>query len=378
MSLNHDRLKQTKAEGSRTGQGWKTKENDNFIRVLPPHSRYLNDWAAMTDVSIQYEMHFFRIEGQQFPQVSRCLKDLKLQCPACDTYWAHHKSGDPGLKQLADQVRSARVYLMNVLDINNLAAGVQHWKSNYTCWNAILDMAANADFGNILDPANGVNLIVSMTPKSKSRTGFPQYTVAPERDGGAAGPVRRTTVSQILAGMPDWQQKMDALENEVEAAKKPEEIMQLLADMGFPIQGYQRRRPVAGAAPNATLNVAPSAPSMFPTPGPAVVQPTQQSPTVLPISVTPPAVGIPGVPQPVGVPGVPKVEAPHTVVQGFAAALPLPTAHYDPGPRYTPVVPESEHPKGAPRCFGDYKPKVHQCQPCQCRGDCQSKMLGVA
>src|SRR6266576_2787450 len=150
-AINHDRLKQRRTESSRSGNGWKPKEGENKVRVLPPGSKYLAAWDQMEDIAVGYEMHFFKIEGKQPTEVTRCPKDLKLPCPACEAYWTIYKSTDPGMKELARQIKSVRVYLMNVIDLNNVSAGIQHWPANYTCWDKILEMVANPSYGNVLD-----------------------------------------------------------------------------------------------------------------------------------------------------------------------------------------------------------------------------------
>lgn len=367
--LNHDRLKQRRTEGSRGGTGWKPKAGENKVRVLPPGSRYLTAWDTMEDIAVGYEMHFFKTEGQKATDVSRCLKDLKLVCPACEAYWAHYKSTDPGIKELAKQIKSVRVYLMNALDINNLAAGIQRWPANYTCWDKILEMVANPSYGNVLDPANGVNFLVNLTPADRSKTGFPQYDVQPERDGGSAGPVFRTTVMQVLAAIPDWQAQLDQLDEGITAAKTAAEIQALLDAMRVPPAAGQPSRIPAVARPPAGAVAAPA-------PVAAVAPIAAAAPAPVAVAApTPVAAAVPAaIPSP---PAAPVAAA----VASFQAAAPAAssTFAYDPGPQYVPVVPESQHPAGAPRCFGDYKPTVHKCNyPCPFRGACQSKFLGVA
>jgi hypothetical protein len=107
-------------------------------------------------------------------------------------YRTHKKSTDPGLVEMAKSIRAADQYLFNILDINNLQAGIQAWPANYTCWDKIMEIAANPAWGNVVDPANGVNFDVTMTPGNRSRTGHNQYSVMPG-DGG-----QRTTVEAIL------------------------------------------------------------------------------------------------------------------------------------------------------------------------------------
>jgi len=332
----------------------------------------------MEDIAIKFEMHYFRIEGRQPTEVTRCPRDLKQPCPACDAYWAHYKSSDPGLKELAKQIKSASVYLMNLLDINNIAAGIQHWGGNYTCWDKILEIVANPMWGNVLDPANGVNFFISLTPANRSKTGFPQYSVTPEP--------QRTTVMEIIQQIPDWQAKLDELEDQMPPMKSAAEIQTLLDAMKVPPVAGGGRVPAAAAgaprliAPPAGVSPVPVAPAavqqpvVLPAAAPApVTAPTPSAPAAAPVPVAVAA------PVPVAV-AAPAAAAPSTVVTGFQARTP----HYDPGPQYTPKIPDDRRPTvtdqghAIPRCFSDYGQHPQGCPPCPVKGACQMKMLGVA
>ena len=376
MGIDHNKLKQRLA--SRGAAGWKTKPGENRIRVLPPHSRYLTDWEAMDDLSIAYKMHFFRVEGRQ-TEVSRCLEELKKKCAACGMWRAHRKSDDPALNEMAGNISPADQYLFNILDLNNISAGIEHWAANWTCWQAIMAFAANPQWGNLVDPADGIDFLITMTPGQQSRTGYNQYAAQP------AGPTR-TTVMELLQAIPEWQAKLDQLEDQIPPPKEEQEIVSLLNEMGFPEKGV-----VAAAVPAASP-VAPTPPPPG-NPGgpPATVAPATVAPaTVAPATVAPqpvaggvvPAAQPPAALQPANIqPATPQPVAaatPAAVVPGVGVAAPPAPAevHYDPGPDYVPKT--TNPPLGAPRCFSDYRPEVHQCAPCPALTECQLAHLGVA
>jgi len=346
MPLDHDKLKRSKA-GSRAGFGWKPKGGDNRVRVLPPGSQFLANWEALENLALPYKIHFLKIEGRP-PEVTRCLEELKQRCPACDTWRVHRKSDDPGLKEMARDIAPADQYLFNILDIANLQAGIQPWPANWTCWDKIMEIAANPLWGNVVDPADGVNFIVTMTPAATSRTGYNTYSVLPEP--------QRTTVMSVLEAIANWQAALDELGSHVTEPKADEEIRSLLEELGFPAIAGGARRPVA-PVPVATAQLRTVASSATPLPG------------VLPAGAPMPiAVG----PLPVTGPAAAAV----AVVTG-PSLLPSGTVHYDPGPQFVSKVSEAERPVGAPRCFGAYDPKVHRCAPCPVISDCQIRMLGI-
>lgn len=336
--LDHDKLKKRRA-GSRAGTGWRPKDGESRVRVLPPHSRYLNAWESMEDIAVTFKIHFFRVEGRP-TEVSLCLEQNKQRCPACEAWRTWRKSEDPGMAELAKQVAPADQYLMNILDLNNLSQGIQYWTSNYTCWDKILEIVADPQWGNVLDPADGVNFIVTKTPGDRSRSGYPQYSVRPEPE--------RTDVMDILTQNENWTASLDALEDQVTAAKTAEEIQALLEEMNFPPPPKRG----GGVRPPAT----PAAGSGAPSPKPPAPKPAA-------------AAKVP-VPKPV------KKETttpPETPGEGSGVVF-----DYDPGEDYEPVVPVEEHPEGAPRCWGDYDPDNRPCDECPVGTECQMKMLGVA
>lgn len=376
---NFDALKKRRA--GRGGSGWRPREGANRIRILPPRARYLTAWDQMEDLSISYKMHFFRIEGKP-TEVSRCLEQGKQRCPACDTWRAYRKSDDLGLKELAKQVAPTDQYLFNVLDINNLQAGIQTWGANYTCWDKIMEIAANPAWGNVVDPANGINFEITMTPGSRSRTGFNQYSVTPEP--------QRTTVMPVLDGIADWQVVLDALETHINEAKEADEVTALLQEMGFPPAGGTRA-PSAGPRPAPVGAPAPvAAPAAAPAntggTGGITIPAVGAAPVAVPAApvAAPVPVAVPtAAPSPAPV-SVAAVEEPRRVDVASVFAGPRATqaasataAHYDPGPEYQPKVADAARPDNAPRCFGDYAPTVHRCQPCPVIADCQMKMLGI-
>lgn len=398
MSLNHEALKQRRER--RGGAGWKPREGANKIRILPPRSVYLpsaanpnGEWNKMDDLSIPYKMHFFKVEGRQ-TEVTRCLEELKQPCPACKAWRDYRKSADPAFAAMAKSIAPSDQYLFNILDLNNPQKGIQRWTANYTCWDKIMEVAASPQWGNVVNPADGVNFDVTMTPGSRSRTGWNQYSVMPE-------PIR-TTVTHMLDSIPNWQAELDSLDDQITPAKEPEEILGLLAEIGFP--GY---RTAAAAAP-ATASPFPQAPVGFAPPPPAYTPPPAAVPAAAPVpAITYPAIAAPAAvpvpaaapvpvsvpaaaPVPVAVPAAapvavpvpqaPPVEQRVNVASVFSPAAPAAAAqsggvHYDPGPDYVPKVVDFERPPGAPRCYGDYDPRRFRCQPCPVLAECQMKML---
>ncbi len=360
MGSVHDKLKQ-KLAGARQARGWKPKDGDNKIYVLPPESQFVDNLDGVESLAFQYRAHYFRIEGKQ-GEASRCLNDLGQKCPACAAHRAHSNSPDPGLKELARQVKAADTYMFNILDASDLAKGVQRWGANWTCWTGIMEIAANPQWGYVYDPRNCIIFNVNLTPGAKSRTGHNSYKVTPEP--------QHMSVLEVLQAREGGIAALDGLAEQAMEAKSPEEIQALLDEMGFP--------PPVGRP----------GPTPGPTPTPAAI-PRGSAPTPVTVAPTPVPVPVPvPVPQPMPTPAAAPVARPIGFTPPAVASAPAATAvavapHYDPGPQYTPKMADEVRPvyiegKLVPRCFSDYKPTVHRCQPCPVLAPCQMKMLGIA
>jgi hypothetical protein len=141
--------------------------------------------------------------------------------------------------------------------------------------------------------------------------------------------------------------------------KDEESLIQFLEDFGLPAV----RRGAAPARPAAVVTTPTPAPTAAPTPA----KPTPTTASAPRPATTPTPIGFNTTPARPSTPTV--VATPTTPVQG--------TVHYDPGAGYQESVPAHERPQGAPRCFGDYSPKVHECGGCPVSEACQYKLLGI-
>lgn len=372
MTTAHERLK-SKLAGARAGFGWKPKDGDNPVFILPPASKYVDNLDQLEDLAFEFKAHYFRIEGQQ-GEASRCLTDARGEkCPACMMHRQHANAADPALKEMAKSIRQADSYIFNMLDLNDVQKGVQRWAANWTCWTSIMEIASNPAWGFVYDPRDGVPFVVTFTPAAKSRTKNNSYKVMPQ-------PPPRITVYDILMANPAGLAALDGIEDAAMETKSAEEIITLLDLMGFPPLPGTAATPVRGAQPLSPLAPRPVAPAMAPlaaAPMP-VARPVASAAAPQPVAPRP-MVASASTPQPAPARVVSHAGTaqPATLTEAVAIGLGA-TVHYDPGPSYVEKLPADQRPDGAPRCYGDYDPGVHQCQPCPVRSDCQMKVLGVA
>ncbi len=329
MPIDHSKLKKTRTRSGRGG--WSPREGENRIRVLPPRSRFLTEPEEMDNFAIPYKIHFFKSEGRA-SEVSRCLKDAGLgRCPACDAWWAYKKAEDPGLKEMAKAVSPSDQYLFNIIDLNNVQAGIQQWAANWTCWDKIMEIGANPEWGDVISITEGINFQITKTPGTKTRTGFNQYSVMPEPT--------RSEIKSTLETLGQWEDQLDLLEGQISDAKNEAEMQGLLLEIGFPETHSARTLATPAATPTAPAVPSPPA-STVPAPG------------TPPAAATAPA---------------PAAQAPIAPAAQTAAAPPIPQAGApQPGAKDLPV------------CFGNYDPSKYPCPTCPVQADCQTKYLGIA
>jgi len=300
MSSVHDKLK-TKLAGERSGFGWKPKDGDNRILILPPAAAFVDDLEGIEYLAFKYQAHYFEIEGKSPMEVSRCLQDVEQRCPACAANRSYSKSTDPGLAELGKRVRAASQYVFNILDLNDTAKGAQRWAANYTCWKEIMAIAANPAWGIVYDPRNAVPFVISLTPKGKSKTGWNTYTVQPEP--------QKLNAYDLLVANPAGLSVLDGLEDIQTEVKSAEAIQALLDEMGFPPP-----RTGATSAP-AAVPAAVAAPVPIRAAAPAAAAPIRAGNTV---SVPAPAAGDVPVARPVAV----TASAPVPVTAAVPVAAP--------------------------------------------------------
>lgn len=438
MPINHAKLKANR-ESNRRGNGWRPKEGPNRIVVLAPHSRFYTDEAAeLTELALKYRSHYFKMEGRP-TEITLCLEETKERCPACLAWRAYKKCGDAALEQMAKDISPSDQYYMNIIDLNNLEGGIQHWPANYTCWDGVIEVATQPQWGDVVALDNAVAFSIELVPGNRTKTRRNQYKVVPERE--------TLDMREVIDALPDWEAKLDALATQHNAPMKASEIEALLEEIGFPpIPGKSSVR-AAGAAVRGGRAPAPAAPAPRravapqpvaeeeygdptgeegdgepgdgeeegddgddappPPPAPAPRRAGAPASGAAPVrapgnGTTAPRMPVPG--KRAGVPAVPAprkprsdaapaVTAPRPAAGGArgasvsaprkAGAAPSPAAagtpHYDPGPKYeNPTMAEEDIPAGAPRCFSDYDPEKHRCLQCPVVVDCQMQTLGIA
>lgn len=138
---------------------WKPKQGRNVIRILPGKNG--NDFYA--EARVRYNVG---------PNKKRVVVPLDPDeaCPIKDFVDALYKSGDKDDEKLAKKMRATNRYLFNVID-RSVEEGqegygeVMVYECGPSVFTDILSIICDPDYGDITDPENGWDIIITKTGK---------------------------------------------------------------------------------------------------------------------------------------------------------------------------------------------------------------------
>lgn len=391
MALNYDALKNKQAR--RTTQGWTPKEGDNILRIFPHTQRYFTE--SLDDFAIEFRSHFLKAEGMD-TEVVRCLRDSKVPCGFCEAYKKIKDAADPAVKKIADQLKSSERHLLNVMNLNDAAAGMQVFECGPKVYDGFLSYVANPSWGEVLHPEVGRNFTLKLTPQGKTRSGFNEYHVEPH-------PQNTSILPNLTA---DWLEKLDRLADSVPKYPDDAQVAKWLKVLGLdgsaPAPGvppapvpvpFVPPSVAVAPPPMAQAAVVPQMPSQVPAPiptAPAPVAVAPPSPSVTAVPMAPPPVpppvtaSVPAAPGMVsGSPGPLGNSEVATFVATYAPVYPITVLMKAGAPKKYPEVPSCfSEGMGAGGALANpnvgFNPQRWPCEKgCPVKADCQIRQLGL-
>lgn len=333
-----------KRKQKRSGGGWRPDDGPNKVRILPPTSEYFD--GDIDFIALSCNIHYFRQEGYD-TVVSRCLRDNDQYCPACEqvSQFRDDDQADPALSKTADDISRTERHFFNVIDLEEPDMGVQAYQCGYNVHKALLEYAANPEWGDFMHPEEGRDVTITLTPGSRTKSGWNEYSVQPAPD--------RTDRRDLL---PDnWRDQLDQLEYALPEYMEREEMLRVLDRLGFPVES-DREEESTGKAQGPAAEEPAAAPDPEPEP-----EPTSE-------------------PEPAEEPD-PEPEEPEPEPEDTAPADeelkgdPTRKALERAGDPQAIVNPPAASEDDTPFCFGDYEPEEHPCHPCGAKEDCQLATL---
>lgn len=155
---NIDRYKkQLKKFEANRSKWWKPEEGArNQIRILPPKDPESNFYE-------DNNVHFIQGAGDNGTNLAvGCTED----CKVCKIIRKMEASSDPEVNELASKCRSKPSFLMNIVDMKNLDAGVQVWRtSSERVISDLVGYICDPEWGEFFDAKNG--RVVVIKPERK-------------------------------------------------------------------------------------------------------------------------------------------------------------------------------------------------------------------
>lgn len=175
---------------------WQPKPGKNYIRLLP-------NWNLEPGGDFWRETGYHKNLGNSKDKSAVCLKrEGHNSCPVCSMVNELWSTKDPQDIALAKEIKAySRVYF-NIVDLSDVAKGVQIWSAGTDVLEQILTFCANAKYGDLSDPKDGRNLELNFTEGKNSKSGFNSYSVQPNPD--------KTPISE-----PSWLENLVDLDTQV-------------------------------------------------------------------------------------------------------------------------------------------------------------------
>ena len=151
--------------GSMGGENkwWKPVQGANRIRVLPYDSEDGNFFFH----SVLH--HGFRdSEGNR--RAYPCLARLnKNKCPVCQVIGYYDNVVDTDIEKIIREIRPSHSYLMNVINRKDASAKVQMYSATPPVARVLVNSFAEEDFGDITDPKQGRDVLITATGERLTR-----------------------------------------------------------------------------------------------------------------------------------------------------------------------------------------------------------------
>lgn len=157
-----EKVLQTRAEVEKRMEGhgeltfWKPDWGESCIRILPPYSELGIFWY---DVAYHYGIASDS-QGQS-RQVVCPAYGTDNPCPICEKIAELKATGDEEDAAKADSMKLKPRYYLQIIDRADEAAGVQIYMASPTVANKILGFYSSKGWGDITDPENGYDLVLT-------------------------------------------------------------------------------------------------------------------------------------------------------------------------------------------------------------------------
>ena len=175
-----------KSGKGKTTQYWKPIENaDSSIRIVPTEDG---------DPLKEYYFHYLRSE-KKFQSVLCPKKNFGENCPMCDLVSKLYKEGDEESRKMAKDMSAKQRFFSPIVVRGEEEKGVQLWGYSKTIYEELLKLMLNPEYGDITDPDEGLDLVVSSSKKAGKM--FAETSLTPKRKSSPLAS-RKELITEIV------------------------------------------------------------------------------------------------------------------------------------------------------------------------------------
>jgi hypothetical protein len=193
MGINIDKMKQKLAaaqgKGEKKSDFWRPQEGENVIRILP---------SPDEDPFKEHHFHYNLGNRSGFLCPKRNFGD---DCPVCSFATKLFNEGSPESVQQAKSLFARQRFFSPVLVRGQESEGVKVWGYGKTVYETLLSLVLNPDYGDITDPEDGTDLVLSYG-KAPGML-YPQTKVQPRRKSSKLCEDGDEACQEIVASVPD-------------------------------------------------------------------------------------------------------------------------------------------------------------------------------
>ena len=176
MAINLDKMRQkldalSKKGGDKKNFFWKPQDGEQTLRIVPDPDG---------DPFKEFWFHYGVADEPGFLCPKKNLGD---KCPVCDFVAELYSTKDEEDRKMANQLRAKQRFFSPVIVRGEEDKGVRLWGYSKTVYENLLNLVLNPDYGDITDPENGTDLVISYGKKAGQM--FPSTDIQPRRRSSA-------------------------------------------------------------------------------------------------------------------------------------------------------------------------------------------------
>ena len=195
MSKMRERLTTLNQRGEKGKNNfWRPKDGDTTIRIVPTE-----DGDPFRDFWFHYNVG--KNAGFMCPK-----KNFGDDCPVCDFVRKLYNDGDEDSVKMAKSLNARQRFFSPVVVREGEDDRTLVWGYGRTAYQDLLNLVLNPDYGDITDPDEGTDLVITYGKAPGAQ--FPQTSITPRRKSSALHE-DSDRAAEYMNGVPDFTELFD-------------------------------------------------------------------------------------------------------------------------------------------------------------------------